>query len=97
MPNTCPSTWNSQADEHTPFAKPVIGTRAPAPPQFASGAYRFSDVSTQLMRIKIMLHQAEASSLLNPKYCVQVFTMSCPIVHMMPPSINALSMFAERQ
>ena len=36
IPKTCPSFLNSIADAQTPFAKPVIGTSAPAPPQFAS-------------------------------------------------------------
>ena len=35
IPNTWPSALYSIADAATPFANPVIGTRAPAPPQLA--------------------------------------------------------------
>ena len=31
-PNTCPSALNSIAGATTPLAKPVMGTRHPAPP-----------------------------------------------------------------
>ena len=35
IPKTCPSALNSIAEAATELAKPVIGTRLPAPPNFA--------------------------------------------------------------
>ena len=38
IPKTCPSFWYSIAGDATEFAKPVIGTRVPAPHHFAKGS-----------------------------------------------------------
>ena len=35
VPKTAPSAFDSSAGETTAFAKPVIGTKVPAPPNFA--------------------------------------------------------------
>ena len=35
IPNTCPSFWYSTAGAVTELAKPVMGTKAPAPPHLA--------------------------------------------------------------
>ena len=93
IPNTCPSFLYSIAGATTLFAKPVIGTKLPAPPQFASDGYQFKLVSTMLHNTSIMEHQAAASCLSNPKLYFAILVMICPIRQIPPPSTNAFAIF----
>ena len=50
IPNTCPSFLNSIADAATELAKPVIGTREPAPANFPILLKMLSDVKKALAK-----------------------------------------------
>ena len=79
----------------TELANPVIGTSAPAPPQFASDGYRLSPVKITDNKINRILHQLPDISLSSPRL-LQIFKMNCPMQQMLPPITNAFAIFAAR-
>ena len=78
----------SIAGDATLLAKPVIGTRLPAPPQFASFGYIPSPVKRALKNTSIIVVYEEASSIDKPPV-ISRFVTSCPSVHIQPPIIKA--------
>ena len=62
MPVTKPSLLKSMAGETTEFAKPVMGTRVPAPPKRAILLYRFSPVRRAEISPRVMAVAVPASS-----------------------------------
>lgn len=70
IPNTCPSFLNSMAGAATLLANPVIGTNAPAPPNFTIDGYMLKPVKRILARISSREHQPPAVSLSSPKVFV---------------------------
>ncbi len=61
MPVIRPSARKSMAGDTTALAKPVMGTRVPAPPNRASLLYRFSPVNRADRNTRLM-EVAEAAS-----------------------------------
>ena len=61
-PNISPSIRYSIAEDATPLANPVIGTKVPAPPNFANFAYHPVPVSNVLIKINVIVVQYAAFS-----------------------------------
>ena len=73
------------------LAKPVMGTRVPAPANFASFSYKPSPVNRALRKIRQMDAQALAASFSAPMR-VNRFRNTSPRVQMPPPMRKALGM-----
>ena len=90
-----PSLLNSMAAETTAFAKPVMGTRVPAPAFVASLSYTPKPVNRPPRKIKITETQA-AAAFSSPTFGRSNSKRTSPIRQMVPPMRNAQMMFFRR-
>ena len=91
MPNTCPSTLYSSMGATTELAKPVIGTRVPAPANLVIFGKMFRPVSRMLRPMRKSWVQAMAASFSTPA-AVSALITACPRTQISPPTRNAHSM-----
>ena len=87
-PRINPSLLDSIAGDTTEFAKPVIGTRVPAPACFAAFSYIPVPVRIILVNIRTMEVQVPAVFSFIPADS-KIFIIIWPAVHMRPPDKNA--------
>lgn len=87
-PKINPSVLNSTAGAAMALAKPVIGTRVPAPACFAILSYRLRPVSSADRATSDMDAAVPAISLSSPSFPYQ-FTKNCPNVQISPPTRKA--------
>ena len=83
-----PSVWNSTAGAAMALAKPVMGTRVPAPACLAMSSKRLRPVSSATMATRVMDAAPEASCFSSPRDVYQLMK-TCPRVQMPPPTQNA--------
>lgn len=90
-PRTKPSLRESIAWETTAFAKPVIGTRVPAPPTRAKLSKIPMPVRMALMTTKVRLTITGVilSSIMPPLMVGSSCRSSSPSRHIMPPTAKA--------
>ena len=88
-PATRPSVLNSSAGEATAFAKPVMGTSAPAPAKAANLSYTPRPVSSAPRKMSATLVQTPASS--PAPAASRPSVISSPSVQTAPPHRKARS------
>ena len=87
-PSIQPSVLNSRAGAATELAKPVIGTRVPAPACFASFSYQPSAVKNAERNISVTETASDAVFCSSPSDLYRS-SSDCPSRHISPPKKNA--------
>ena len=88
VPVMNPSLLNSRAGDTMALAKPVMGTRVPAPARLASLSNHPRPVSTAAAKTKVTDTAVPACSWSSPRFWYQ-FSRACPSAQMAPPTPKA--------